>query len=174
MDALRAEVARLQELVAVKEQVLSSREQLLASKDAQLAMKDELLAAKDQLLASTEGHTARSAKVLNQHEGSEQQSGESVKRQRLHNSSGFAGASPLNRDEVLDQIFSYVGGGDHLFAAGVSRRWRDRYLRHCALHSTGKRDEVYVTSHRHALLTERTLLLALNSGLSVKDWTMSR
>jgi hypothetical protein len=61
MDALRAEVARLQELIAVKEQLLSSRDQLLASKGAQLAMKDELLAAKDQLLASKEGHTAFSA-----------------------------------------------------------------------------------------------------------------
>jgi hypothetical protein len=31
-----------------------------------------------------------------------------------------------------------------------------------------------VTRHRSALLTERTLLLALSSGLSVKDWTMSK
>ena len=46
MNALRAEVARLQELVAVKNQLLTSKDHLLASKQDQLAMKDELLASR--------------------------------------------------------------------------------------------------------------------------------
>jgi hypothetical protein len=182
MDALRAENARLQELISIKDQLLTSREHLLASKDqlliskdAQLAMKDELLAAKDQLLLTSKGASARTAEGLQQYEDLAQHSDESAKRQRLLSStSSFETASPLDKDEVLDQVFSYVGGGDHLFVAGVSSRWRRRYLQYCALNSTSKQDEVFATRHRSALVRERTLRVALTSGLSVKGWTMDK
>jgi hypothetical protein len=31
-------------------------------------------------------------------------------------------------DELLDRVFGYVGGGEHLFVAGVNRNWRGRYM----------------------------------------------
>jgi hypothetical protein len=167
MDALRAEVARLQELVAVKDQ-------LLTSKDAQLAMKDELLAAKDQLLLASKGAAAPTAEEPQQYKGSDQHSDERAKRPRLQSSSSFERAAPLDKDEVLDQVFSYVGGGDHLYVGGVSRRWKGKYLRHCVLHSTSEHDQKLVTRHRSAVLTEGRLKLALASGLSVKEWDMGR
>ena len=75
---------------------------------------------------------------------------------------------------MLDHVFSFVGGGDHLYIAGVSRRWRGRYLRHCVLNSTSNSDKKFVTRHRSVLLTESKMQLALYSGLSVEVWTFSK
>jgi hypothetical protein len=122
MDALLTENARLQELVAVKDQ-------LLLCKEEQLATKDQLLAAQGQLLVSKE-REARTAEELQQHKDLDHQCSDSVKRQRLHDRSRLERASLLDKDEVLDQILSYVGGGEHLYVAGVSRRCRGRYLQH--------------------------------------------
>ena len=34
-------------------------------------------------------------------------------------------------DDILDAVFSFVGVEEYLFAAGVSRKWRVRYLKLC-------------------------------------------
>jgi hypothetical protein len=34
--------------------------------------------------------------------------------------------APLETDIVLDIVLSFVGIGEHLYAAGVSRKWRER------------------------------------------------
>jgi hypothetical protein len=39
--------------------------------------------------------------------------------------------SPLDKDVILDTVFSYVGIKDYIYAAGVSRHWRVRYLKLC-------------------------------------------
>jgi hypothetical protein len=181
MDTLLAEIARLQELVAVKDQLLTSKDQLLmtsqdhllSSREAQLAMKDELLAAKDQLIASKEKLVYTATEQLQQYQGSDQQC-DSAKRQRLHDSSSLEGASPLDKDEVLDQILSYVGGGDHFYVAGVNRRWRGKYLQYCVQSSTSEHDKKLVTRHRSGLMSESRLLAALGSGLSVSAWRLSK
>jgi hypothetical protein len=134
--ALKAELLHLRELMAVKEQLLhstqaqlASKDEVIASKDAQLSTKDEVIAAKVEMNALL----SRTVEELQQYKicassgkpadaaadyrlDSEQPNS---KRQRLQSSSSsssssFEMASPLDRDEVLDQIFSYVGGGDHL------------------------------------------------------------
>jgi hypothetical protein len=48
------------------------------------------------------------------------------KRQCVINSSNSSVelALPLDKDDILDHVFSYVGGGDHLYVAGVNRSWR--------------------------------------------------
>jgi hypothetical protein len=176
MDALRAENARLQELVSVKDQLLMSKDQLLSSKEAQLATKDELLAAKDQLLLASKEAAARTAEELQQYQSSDHHSDERVKRPpRLQSSCSCSceKTSPLDKDEVLDQVFSFVGGGDHLYAAAVSRRWRGRYLLYCGLTGTSKYNKKLVTTHRSAVLTESRLQIALASGVSAEKWDMS-
>jgi hypothetical protein len=144
VSALQAENARLQELVAVR-----ARETKLLKRKLQL----------DIASSNACGH-------LNG----------DPKRQRVHHSSStcscsLEGASPLDKDEMLDQIFSYVGGRDHLYIAGVSRKWRGRYLHYCALSSTSKVTEKLVTRHRSALMTESRLQLALTSEFTVEGWT---
>jgi hypothetical protein len=61
------------------------------------------------------------------------------KRQCIINSSNSSVelALPLDKDEMLDHV-CYVGGGDHLYVAGVNRSWRGRYMQCCALHGKTK------------------------------------
>jgi hypothetical protein len=94
------------------------------------------------------------------------------KRQRVRSSSAVA--SPLNKNEVIDQVFSFVGGGDHLYVGGVSRRWRGRYMQYCAKNTSCAYDKKFCTRQRSVLMTARRLLLAISSGLAVADWIFSR
>jgi hypothetical protein len=167
MHELRAEIARLQALVAVKDQMLISKETQLT--------------AQGELLASQAEETKLLKRELQLHAASSDAGGHmdgNAKRQHLHDRSRLnqqAGplASPLDIDDVLDQIFSYVGGGEHFYIAGVSRRWRGRYLRPCVLNSTSELDKNFVTRHRSVLMTEKRLYLAFSSGLSVEGWAIS-
>jgi hypothetical protein len=183
MNALRAEVARLQELVAVKDQLLTCKDQLLTSKEAQLAMKEELVASKEAQLASQgellASRTEGMERLQTELQLRDASLDDNSKRQRVHNNSSnsssccCAALSPLDKNELLDHVFSYAGGGDHLFIAGVSRRWRGRYLRHCIINSCSKFGEKFVTRHRSAIITESRLQLALISGLSVAGWSFA-
>jgi hypothetical protein len=143
----------------------------LRDKDAEIiACKDELLATKDEFLASRAVELQRCHELLQQRSaiaGSD--AADSRKRQRLHDSSVL----PLDRDEVLDRVFRFVGGGDHLYVSGVSRRWRGRYLGHCAQNSTSDIEGKCVTRRRSVLMTESRLQVALNSGLTLTGWSFS-
>jgi hypothetical protein len=127
---------------------------------------------KDELLASRAAELQRSQE-LQQHgietAGSDKAEACSSKRQRLHDSS----VSPLDKDVILDRVFRFVEGGDHLYFGGVSRRWRGRYLRHCVQNAAFMNEGKCVTRHRSALMTESRLQLALSNGLTVKDWTFA-
>jgi hypothetical protein len=87
----------------------------------------------------------------------------------VHDSNSSRQASPLDRDELLDQIFSYVGGGDHLFVAGVSRRWRGRYLQYCADKSTLEHDLKFATTCTSAIISEGRLQHAKQHGFRITD-----
>eukprot|EP00953_Heterococcus_sp_UTEX-ZZ885_P040419 20662-Heterococcus_DN1.PRE.3 len=93
----------------------------------------------------------------------------SSKRQRLQ----FGGTAdlPFDRDDILDHVFSFVGGGDHLYIGGVCRRWKGRYIQYCAQSSSAEVNKKLVTSHRNVFVTESRLQLALNSGLTVEGRT---
>jgi hypothetical protein len=126
----------------------SSYEQLLLSSDVQLpACKNELLASRAAGSAAPDSE-----------------------RQLLGDSSVL----PLDRDDVLVEVFSYVGGGDHLYVSGVCRRWRDRYMQYCVHNSTSELDDKLVTRQHSVLTTENRLQLALSSGLTVADWTFDK
>jgi hypothetical protein len=162
LSRLRAENASLKKLLA-------------ASKDAHLTSNAALLACKDQLLASRAAELQRCKEELLQYRvatpGSDAAAADSSKRQRLHHSSSST-ESPLDRDDILDHVFSFVGGGDHLYTGGVNRRWRGRYLRHCVISTTNELDKKFVTRHRSELMSKRRLQLALSSGLTVTDWNL--
>jgi hypothetical protein len=76
----------------------------------------------------------------------------------------------LEEDGVLDHIFSFVGAGEHLYAAGVCRQWRCRYLQFC----TSSSGPVQTTLKRSALVTESRLQLALSCGLTVAGWAFDK
>jgi hypothetical protein len=41
-------------------------------------------------------------------------------------------SSPLDKDAILDVVFSYVGVGDCIFTGAVSKRWKERYAKLCS------------------------------------------
>jgi hypothetical protein len=188
--ALRAQVLRLKELMASKGEVIASKNEVIASKTAQLSSKDAQLLCKDEVIATKVESTAllsRTVEELQQYKSLSvskpidaaadsrlDSEPPSSKRQRWYincSSSSAEIASPLDKDEILDQIFSYVGGGDHLYIGGVNRRWRGRYLQYCARNSTSKCNRKLVTRQRSVLLSASRLQLAISNGLAVEGWT---
>jgi hypothetical protein len=167
MESQGEELSRLRaEVVSLKELLTSN----IAHLSTVIAAKDEVISSKDELLASRTAELQRCNEELVQHRAAsfDAAAADSSKRQRLHYSS--TAESALDRDDVLD-VFSFVGGGDHLYIAGVSRRWRDRYIQYCEKSSTAGVDSKHVTRQRSVLMTESRLQLALRSGLALKDWT---
>jgi hypothetical protein len=142
----------------------SSSKQLLTSQNAQL------LACKDELLTNRGAESQRCQELLQCSVAmtkSDAAAAGSSKRQLLHDSS----ALPFDRDEILDQILTYVGGGDHLYVGGVNRWCRGRYIQYCVHNSKSELDGKLMTRHRSVLMTESRLQLALRSGLVVTTWT---
>jgi Ankyrin repeats (many copies) len=83
-------------------------------------------------------------------------------------------ASPLDKHEVLDTVFSYVGIGDYFYTAAVCRLWRVRYLNLCYSEAekrskTKRTRSKCTTSYRSALMTASRLHLALKDTLTVEQ-----
>jgi hypothetical protein len=164
LSRLRAEHTSLLQLMAVKDQ-------LLASKDAQLstviACKDEVIASKDELLASRAAELQRCMALLQHSTLIPTSAATPDSSKPLHVN---ASSSALDRDDILDDVFSFVGAGDHLYVGGVSRRWRGRYMQYCEsnmnryFESIGK----LATRQCSAVMTSSRLQLALSSGLATK------
>jgi hypothetical protein len=160
--ALRAEISQLQEqLTAANKQASDLKDKLIVSKDQLLTLKDENMALKTEQLTH-----CRSKEVIGAAEAQQ-------KRQCVANSSSLKAAATLAKDDIVDHVFCYVAGGDHFYIAGVSRRWRGRYLRHCVLRSNHELDKKLVTRHRSVLMSESRLQLALANGLSVVGWVLN-
>eukprot|EP00953_Heterococcus_sp_UTEX-ZZ885_P009472 5574-Heterococcus_DN1.PRE.1 len=114
----------------------TSLQQLLQCKDELLATRYELLATKDKLLASQAADLQHCQELLRHRTLTPESitaAADNSKRQRLPHGTSV---SPLDKDEVIDAVFGFVGGGEHLYVSGVSKRWRDRYLEHCVKNST--------------------------------------
>ena len=76
--------------------------------------------------------------------------------------------SPLDKDELLDTGFSYVGVDDYLFAAGVCRRWRGRYIKLCYNKAAlAVKVDKLRTSFKSAIVTAARLHLALTGSNSL-------
>jgi hypothetical protein len=101
--------------------------------------------------------------------------------------------SPLDKDEVLDTVFSYVGIGDYFYTAAVCSNWRRRYLKLCYTEARKKDDcrltaaagtaiaagaagaaaaiavasAKCTTSYRSAMMTSARLRLSLQDSVTV-------
>jgi hypothetical protein len=173
MNVLQAEIARLQELIAVKEAQLAVKDELLASRveESKLLRRELQLRAAPSYASSPEYADvgAKRQRVLVNNSSKDSSSSQS------NSSSLRVGPECLDdRDELLDEVFSFVGAGDHLYAAGVSRRWRGRYLQHCAQTKTPAHDSKCVTRYCSATMSESRLQHAKANGLRVADIDMTQ
>jgi hypothetical protein len=78
-------------------------------------------------------------------------------------------SAPLETDIVLDIVLSFVGINELLYAAGISRRWRERYLVLSRKKQIRRlRSDRCCTSHRSALISASRLQWALDSKLTLR------
>jgi hypothetical protein len=180
--ALRAEISQLKEQLSaersqLKEQLsaerCASQQKLLLCKEQLLASKDQLAAKNEALLAMKDENMALKIKQV-QPSCNDNASATQHKRRCVTAGSSNNVAASLDKDEILDEIFSYVGGGDHLYVAGVNRRWRGRYLQYCALHGKTNRAKKFVTRHRSAIITESRLQHAKLSEFRITNLDMTQ
>jgi hypothetical protein len=73
----------------------------------------------------------------------------------------------VHDDEILDQIFSFVGLGEYIYAAAVCRNWRVRYMKLCYNRAAKRCTDKLRTSYKSTITTAARLQLALDSGLKV-------
>jgi hypothetical protein len=135
MESQSEELSRLRAEKACMKQLLSSKDAQLAQSCVVIASKDEVIACKDELLLSRSAELQRCQQLMQwkplsaERAAAVTDSSNSSKRQCLRDS--CAAELPLDRD-VLDYVFSFVGGGDHLYTGGVSKRWRGIYIQYRA------------------------------------------
>jgi hypothetical protein len=127
---------------------------------------------KQQLNHAKELHAAAEAKAAESHallavKRTQEDDYPTAKKARL----GRDFAPPLEDDDVLDTVLSFVGVDEYFYAAAVSRRWRGRYIRLCytmaAQEPLSTRPKLR-TSYRSAVTTVAKLQLALDTTLSVR------
>jgi hypothetical protein len=78
-------------------------------------------------------------------------------------------AQALDEDEVLDEIFSFVGRKEWLYAGGVCRRWRGRYLSMCYKARASTEEHAFQTSRESSFVTAARFSMALDNGLQMPD-----
>jgi Ankyrin repeats (3 copies) len=76
---------------------------------------------------------------------------------------------PLDKDQLLDEVFSYVGAGEYIYAGGVCRRWKGRYIKLCYNQAAADQKHKLRTSYKSSIATAARLQLALRSGLTVQE-----
>jgi hypothetical protein len=160
--SLNSENALLKQQLVHAQAEKSLQQSLLAAQRVALAAKDGEVQALRALASlgiacgsagATPGSTSASSRD------------EQRKRARVVDDSSLR--SPLDKDELLDTVFSYVGVDDYLFAAGVCRRWRGRYIKLCYNKAVDKVDKL-CTTYSSAFMTAARLQLAFKSGLEVE------
>jgi hypothetical protein len=75
-------------------------------------------------------------------------------------------SSPLDKDDIVDAVFSYVGIGDFIFTGAVSRRWKERYTKLC---SSAPEECRMCTALSSAVTTAARLQHAADNGLAMKN-----
>jgi hypothetical protein len=174
METTGEELSRLRAENSCLKQLLESKDALLAQSSLVIASNAALLACKDELLANRAEELQRLKSLATSADSRAASMSATLDTERQHvydSSSNSTVTAPLDRDELLDHVFSFVGGGDHLYVGGVCRRWRGLYMQYCAQNSTSELDTKLVTRHRSVLMTESRLQLALSSGLSLEGYT---
>jgi hypothetical protein len=78
-------------------------------------------------------------------------------------------AKPLEKDEVLDEIFSFVGRKEWLYVGRACRRWRGRYLSMCYKARASNNEHAFQTSHNSTFITAARFSMALKDGLKMPN-----
>jgi hypothetical protein len=163
---LRAEISQWKKQLNAERSASQQKveERLTKNEAALSALKDEVIS-----IRKSEQRSPRKTKpdTATQH-----------KRQRVSSSGGSGSRNtdttgPLDKDDILDHVFGWVGGGDYLYVAGVSRRWRGRYMQHCAHTTTGAHDKKLVTRYRSTIMSESRLQHAKATGFIISDLNLS-
>eukprot|EP00953_Heterococcus_sp_UTEX-ZZ885_P018998 10612-Heterococcus_DN1.PRE.1 len=130
----------------------------------QLAALEKRVASKNSLIVELRKQSADSkSKSSSKSKSKSKSSKDSAKQQKLDVSCA------LDKDEILDEIFSFVGCKEWAFVAGVCRRWRGRYFSMCVKAARAKGADVYLyqTSYRSTWATRARFALALEYGMPV-------
>jgi hypothetical protein len=137
-----------------------------ANSGADLAAIKQQLAHIAAAIERLSGTPVLTCNAMQQQQQQQQQQQHRPQRARIADES----SSPLDRDELLDRIFCYVGIGDYLYAAGVSRRWKGRYTKLCYNKAADDDDSCKLrTYYVSALITAARLELAFKSKLQLED-----
>jgi hypothetical protein len=165
---LNQQLVYAQQLTAAKNGELVAKDAMIAAKNSELVAKDGELAAKDGELAALRIALEQAQQLAvsgtRQADVTEGGAGEHAKkRARVADSS----SSPLDDDEILDTVFSYVGIGDYIYTGAVSRRWKGRYTKLCYNKAKEGQKHKLTTAHHSTVMTPARLQLALKSSLSV-------
>jgi hypothetical protein len=68
----------------------------------------------------------------------------------------------LDKDFILDEVFSYVGIGEYIYAAAVCRRWRGRYIKLCYNKVAEDSTDMLCTCYKSTIATAGRFQLALD------------
>jgi hypothetical protein len=169
------EIELLQQQLSLKDEIIENKDAVIEAKDKLLAQRSDLASrasssadttALAQRLAAAEERLQQLETAGSAHGGASSSGGlHEPKRARY-----APGCSqPLEKDEVLDEIFSYVGRKEWLYTGGVCRRWRGRYLSMCYKGRASKEEHAFQTSHRSSFVTAARFSLALKSGLNLPE-----
>jgi hypothetical protein len=75
-------------------------------------------------------------------------------------------SSPLDKDDILDAVFSYVCIGDYIFTGAVRKRWKERYTTLC---SNAPEEYRKCTTLSSAVTTAARLQHAADNDLDMKE-----
>jgi F-box-like len=132
------------------------------SKDAVIEAKDKLLAKQKPLDQQPDAPASSSADTAAQRLAAAEPCDRKQKRARQ-------ALKPLDKDEILGEIFSFVGRKEWLYVGAVCRRWRARYLSMCYAGCADNEGHAFQTSHRSAFATAARFSIALDNGLKMPD-----
>jgi hypothetical protein len=105
----------------------------------QLAALEKLVASKNSLIVELRKQSADSkSKSSSKSKSKSKSNKESSKQQKLDDSCA------LDKDEVLDEIFSFIGCKEWAYVAGVCRRWRGSYFSMCVKAARAKGAGVHI------------------------------
>jgi hypothetical protein len=162
-DEIIAELRSKHIIIAAKDK-LYDQEPLAQQPDSLASASDDTTA---QRLAAAEARLQQLEAAAVSANGSRSRSEAVSKQRRVRRKPGYT--PPLEKDEVLDEIFSFVGRKEWLYAGAVCRRWRGRYLSMC-YKARGSNDEhAFQTSHRSSFVTAARFSIALQNGLHMPN-----
>jgi hypothetical protein len=159
------EIELLQQQLSLKDAVIESKDAVIEAKDKLLAQRPDVGSADTTALAQ---RLAAAEARLQQLEAASD-SAELPDRAQKRARHALDYSLPLEKDEILDEIFYLVGRKEWLYVGGVCRRWRGRYLSMCYKARADKEEHVYQTSHRSSFVTAARFSLAVDSGLQMPD-----